>query len=45
MGILMQRKEVSEMEEKKEVSLPIWIWIVVLGVSAIIVVSVILFLK
>jgi len=41
----MQRKEISEMEEKKETSLPIWIWIVVIGIAAIIVVSLILFLK
>ena len=41
----MQRKEMSEMEEKKEESLPIWVWIVVIGIAAIIVVSLILFLK
>ena len=33
------------MEEKKETGLPIWIWIVVIGISAMIVVSFILFLK
>jgi hypothetical protein len=41
----MQRKEISDMEEEKETGLPIWIWIVVLGIGAIIVVSFILFLK
>jgi len=44
-GILVHRKEVSGMEEKKEGGLPIWVWIVVIGISAIIVVSFILFLK
>jgi len=33
------------MEEKKEGGLPIWVLIVVIGISAIIVVSLILFLK
>ena len=41
----MQRKEMNEMEEKKEVSLPIWVWVVVIGIAAIIVVSFILFLE
>ena len=44
-SILMQRKEMNEMEEKKEVSLPIWVWVVVIGIAAIIVVSLILFLE
>ena len=33
------------MEEKKEDGLPIWVWMVVIGISVIIVVSFILFLK
>jgi flagellar basal body-associated protein FliL len=41
----MQRKEVSEMEEKKESGLPIWVLIVVIGISVIIALSFILFLK
>jgi len=41
----MQRKEASEMEEKKEEGLPIGVWIAVIGITAIIVVSMILFLK
>jgi len=41
----MQRKEVSEMEEKKEGGLPIWVLVVVIGISAIIALSFVLFLK
>ena len=33
------------MEEKQEANFPFWIWIVVIGIGAILVVSFILFLK
>ena len=41
----MRGREVIEMEEKREANSPFWIWIVVIGISAIIVVSLIMSLK
>ena len=41
----MQRKEVSEVEEKKEVGLPFWVVIIVIAIAALLVVGFIVFLK
>jgi hypothetical protein len=41
----VQRKGVREMEEKKDGGLSVWIWIAVIGISAMIVAGFILFLK
>jgi hypothetical protein len=35
----------NEMEEKKEVGLPIWVWVAVVGIAAIIIMCFILFLE
>jgi type VI protein secretion system component VasF len=42
---LMLRREVKEMEQKNEESLPIVVWIVVIGIAALLVVGFVLFLK
>ena len=41
----MKRKERGEMEDKKDAGLPVWVWIAVLGISAMLVAGFILFLK
>ena len=38
-------KEVDDMEEKKEGSFPNWVWVIVLGLAAAVVVAVVLLLE
>ena len=44
-GICIVTKEVTEMEEKKEAGASIWVWVIIIAITAAVVAGFIIFLK